>query len=659
MINENGIVTPETFEEALSHFTKGPLVFDVETEGLNVMYGDKICGIGVCNMDGKAYYFPVRHTEGVNLPMPQYQKLIYTIAKSNILINQNIKFDLKALMREGVPYDRSWTLIDLQVMARLAVSDRTVRVALDKTLSRYFGDEESEYKGSVKEWLKKNKKKKFSEAPIDLVGVYCIQDVVKTYKLFKHLWKELISLNQTKIWNFEMNTTSDLLKIEFTGVKFDREYCKRGISLLRNRMADLEKQAYDIAGKVFNVGSTKQINEIFDSIGIPPVYYTDKGNPKWDSVALFLTDHELAKILLNWRSLAKLDSTYFSPLLDLPCDYIYCSFTNWRAITGRLSSREPNLQNIPRTTQKLDEISLFSDEGDQERIKFAKQWAERGLKSGKAKSRRQTWEIYEDFDESRDDIIAGRRLFIPREEHQLFAMDFSQMEMIVFLSYINSPRIKAMIADRNFDIHTYIAKEAYGVDKTNPDFKFFRQVSKEISYGIIYGMGLETLAAQMGTEVKKAKEFRNKYFEIIPEAKQFLKDVAAKVESGSAIHNRYGRQYYIDPAKSYLGVNYLVQGTSAEIVKERMHLMIDFLENTKSKLLIQVHDEFIFDIHKDDYAILPTIKTMLEENSIGIPLKMEVSECCPSWIQKKKIEDIDEYAKRRVAEMQAVQAVVQ
>jgi len=479
-----------------------------------------------------------------------------------------------------------------------------------------------------------------------------------TRKIFFSLWRQLIEKKQSRIWSFEIDTTKRLLEMEFYGVKFDRSYCERGVRILKRKMAELEAKAYELAGKKFNVGSTKQINEVFESFGIKPVYYTPKGNPKWDAVALFLTDHELAKVLLNWRSLEKLDSTYFSPLLELPSDIIYCSFKNWRTITGRLSSAEPNLQNIPRTTQKLDEISMFTDDDSEERMKFAKQWAERGVQSGKAKSRRQTWEIYEDFDENREDIIAGRRLFIPRDGYTLFAMDFAQMEMIVFLSYINSPRIKEMIADRKFDIHTYIAKEAYGVDKNNPDFKFFRQVSKEISYGIIYGMGLETLASQMGTDVGKAREFRSKYYNIIPEARDFMKIVAAKIEEGKEIHNRYDRKYYIDPARSYLGVNYLVQGTSAEIVKERMGVLSDYFydNHLKSRLLIQVHDEFIIEVHNDEFDHLPSIASIIENNSVGIPLKIDVSECKPSWIQKKKIEDINEYVRERNSKMLEMQA---
>ena len=654
------IVNQKTFSTAIKKLQGRPLVFDIETGDLKIMYGTKICGIGVGNLEGDTFYFPIRHPNK-NIKYEQYQQLLSVLESCDTLIAHNIKFDTKGILRDGVKFNRNWSLIDTQVMMRLVNHTKTVRVALSEAIEFTFGAGNAEYKDVPKEYLKKNKLESYSDIPVEIMGPYCILDVEWTRKIFFRLWQKLIEQGQSKIWQFEIDTTRYLLEIEYTGARFDRAYCERGISLLRRKMGELEKKAYAIAGKEFNVGSSKQLNEVFKSLGKEPVYYTDKGAPKWDAVALFLTDHELAKILLNWRSLAKLDSTYFSPLLDLPSDIIYCSFKNWRTITGRLSSAEPNLQNIPRTTQKLDEISLFDDDDSAERMKFAKQWAERGIKSGKAKSRRQTWEIYEEFDEQREDIIAGRRLFIPREGYTLFAIDFAQMEMIVFLSYINSPRIKAMISDRNFDIHTYIAKEAYGVNPDNPDFKFFRQVSKEISYGIIYGMGLETLAAQMGTEIDKAREFRNKYYEIIPEAKDFMKIVARKIESGKPIHNRYNRQYYIDPQKSYLGVNYLVQGTSAEIVKERMMVLSEYFNsnNLKTKTLIQVHDEFIIEVHNSEFEHLPQIVKMIEDNSIGIPLKAEISECCPSWIQKKKIKDINEYTRAKLAQLPEMQVAQQ
>ena len=648
------IVDQSNFDEAIKLISDRPLVFDVETEDLKIMYGSKICGVGIGTLEGLDFYFPIRHSEGNNLSEDQAKILFNTIASSPIIIAHNIKFDMKALMNEGIKFDRNWLLIDILVMIRLCTKIKFVRVALDESIDHYFGEGSSKYKEDLKIYMRKNKLKKYSENLIEVLGEYCINDIKWERKLFFHLWKELRSVGQVKIWNLEFDVTKVLLEMEYAGVKFDRKYCERGMSLLKSRMGELEKEAYKIAGKEFNAGSTKQLNEVFVDLGVKPVAYTDKGNPKWDAVSLFLTDHDLAKILLNWRSLAKLQSTYFAPPLELNSNIIYCSFKNWKPITGRLSSSEPNLQNIPRTTQRLDEINLFDGEENSERIKFAKQWAERGIKTGKAKSRRQTWEIYEEFDENRNDIISARRLFIPRPGFTLFAMDFAQMEIIVFLSYVKNKRISDMIGDKKFDFHTFIANEVYGCTPEHPDFKFFRQVSKEITYGIIYGMGLETLSLQMGTDINKARKFKTKYFEIIPEAKDFMDSVTNKINQGEAIHNRYGRRYFIDPQKAYLGISYLVQGTSADIVKEGMIKISNYLKDKKTRLLIQVHDEFIVEVSNDEIKYLPKMVSLLENNSINIPLKLEVSECCPSWIQKKKIEDLDEYVQRKTDELQEV-----
>ena len=651
------IVAPSDFDEVIKLISDRPLVFDVETDDLEIMYGSRICGVGVGTLEGLDFYFPIRHSEGNNIRDDQAKVLFRTVSSSPIIIGHNIKFDMKALMNEGIEFNRGWFLIDTQVMIRLCTKIKMVRVALEESIDYYFGEESSKYKEDLKAYVRKNKIKKYCEIGIKILGEYCINDVKWERKLFFYLWKEIRKFGQTKIWNSEFDVTKVLLEMEYNGVKFDREYCKRGVSLLKNRMEELEKEAFKIAGKEFNAGSTKQLNEVFKGLGVEPIAYTAKGNPKWDAVSLFLTDHELAKILLNWRSLEKLQSTYFSPPLELNSDIIYCSFKNWKPITGRLSSGDPNLQNIPRTTQKLDEVNLFDEEENAERIKFAKQWAERGIKSGKSKSRRQTWEIYEEFDENRNDIISARRLFIPRPGFTLFSMDFAQMEIIVFLSYVKNKRISDMISSKTFDFHNFIAKEVYGCSPGDPDFKFFRQVSKEITYGIIYGMGLETLSLQMGTDIDKAREFKIKYFKIIPEAKEFMDDVTNKISRGLAIHNRYGRKYFIDPDRAYLGINYLVQGTSADIVKEGMVTISDYLKDKRSKLLIQVHDEFIVEVDNSEIRHLPKIVNLLENNSINIPLKLEVSECCPSWIQKKKIEDLNEFVQRKDSELQKVFSV--
>ena len=245
----------------------------------------------------------------------------------------------------------------------------------------------------------------------------------------------------------------------------------------------------------------------------------------------------------------------------------------------------------------------------------------------------------ESFDTMDNTQIAMRRLFIPRPNTYLVSFDYSQMEVRVFLSYVKNESIKSLLHKDEVDFHSEAAKLAFNVDEEHVDFKFFRQMAKAITFGTIYGIGNKKLALQVGITPKEAGQYKKQYFAGLPGSKEFFNSVVRAVETRGWIKNRYGRIYRVPTDKGYKGVNYLVQGTSADILNERMIEVKKELENTNSKLLVQVHDEVICEIPHDEIETsVPLIKETLKQNSLGIPLQVDMDICDPSWASKKELD---------------------
>jgi len=189
------------------------------------------------------------------------------------------------------------------------------------------------------------------------------------------------------------------------------------------------------------------------------------------------------------------------------------------------------------------------------------------------------------------------------------------------------------------DFHGEAAKLAFAVTEDSNDFKFYRQMAKAITFGVIYGIGNKKLAIQLGTTPKEAGKYKRQYFAGLKGSKEFFDEVVETVEMRGWIKNRYGRIYEIPSKFAYKGVNYLVQGTSADIMNERLIAVSEALRTTSSRVLLQVHDEIICEIHKDDIQTVPyEIQKVLATNSLGIPLQVDMELCDPTWASKIDME---------------------
>ena len=209
------------------------------------------------------------------------------------------------------------------------------------------------------------------------------------------------------------------------------------------------------------------------------------------------------------------------------------------------------------------------------------------------------------------------------------------MEVRIFLSYLHNAEIDELLNRDDVDFHSESAKIAFGIKEEHSEFKFYRQMAKNITFGILYGLGNKRLAQQLSTTTDQAKAYKQQYFTNIHGSRSFINRVISTVESRGWIKNRYGRIYKIDNTLGYKGVNYLVQGTSADILNERMIYVHEYLKDKKSNILLQVHDEIICEIHDDEICELPQqVQLILEANSLDIPLKVDIDVCDGSWATK-------------------------
>ena len=638
------ILTNETYKDIKWELeTSSEWCVDVETNGLDPYGKNQVCGLGICGSDGEFafnHYFPFRHQQGENLSEEARQEVIGWLNDiPSTLIGYNLKFDLHFLVNEGLIIGEK-ELVDVLVMVRLTEPTWIRDLGLTDTIKRTYGDEAASYDIETKKYLRENKwNKDFSMSPPDILGPYCQQDVYWTHKLYRERLEQIKQHDQEAVFNVQCDLTKVLFDMERRGVVVDSAYANEVAEKLSNRKEEVIQSIYKQVGREFNISSTQQLGEIFTEMGISSPVKTPKDKESWSEVALVQIDNELAGLVRQHRSLEKLQSTYINPYLET--EDLHTSFCNWGTLTGRLSSREPNLQNIPRTHFKLSDRSLSEEEREvvKGRISAIVASKSKGELSEISLSNPvlDTWGFVgdESFDATDVDQVAVRRLFIPRPEYTLVSFDYSQMEVRVFLSYLHNEEMDELLSRDEVDFHGEAAKIAFGITEEHPEFKFYRQMAKNITFGILYGLGNKRLAQQLSTTTDQAKAYKQQYFNNIHGSRSFINRVISTVEARGWIKNRYGRIYRIDNSLGYKGVNYLVQGTSADILNERMIYVHEYLKDKKSNILLQVHDEIICEIHDDEIRELPQqIQLILEANSLDIPLKVDIDVCDGSWATK-------------------------
>ena len=619
------------------------LVVDVETNGLDAFGINQICGVGISTLEGDTHYFPVRHQQGTNLPYHCITSLLQLLSSVDTLIGYNIKFDLRFLEKEGLQPQVNQTWVDVLVMVRLIEPSTVKDLDLTSTITRTYGAEHAAYDKDTKKYLRSNKwHKDFSMAPPEILGPYCEQDTYWTYKLYVETLNKINATQQQQVFELECELTKVLYGMEGHGVSIDTHYVSNALVKIGRRTEEVANKIYEMVGDEFNINSTQQVGEILNSLGIYSPIKTPKDKDSWNEAALMQINHPLAGFIRQYRALGKLKSTYMEPYQDV--EVIHTSYCNWGALTGRLSSREPNLQNIPRTHFKLADVDLTDSTKEALKSRINAQITAKGITHDLDLDDDvlQTWSFVGDeyYNEEDENQVAIRRLFIPRPEYSLVSFDYSQMEVRVFLSYLRNDEVDALLHNKDVDFHGEAAKIAFKVTEEDESFKFYRQMAKNITFGVIYGIGKAKLANQLNVSETDAMKYKKQYFGGMKGSRKFFNSVMNTVQERGWIKNRYGRVYVIPADISYKGVNYLVQGTSADILNERMVEVYDYLKDKKSNILLQVHDEIICEIHASELGTLPfQIQRLMEENSLDIPLRVDIDICTPSWATKEALDD--------------------
>ena len=526
-------------------------------------------------------------------------------------------------------------------MVRLTEHSEVREMGLTPTGLRRYGHQAVDYDIDTKKFLRSNKwHKDFSMAPSDILGEYCKKDVELTARIYQDSLELIKKTNQEEVFALEKALTGVLYNMESKGITVDRKHAVWSKKLVLDRLKEIESQIYLLANMEFNISSSQQIGAMFETMGIYSPVKTAKGADSWNERALVNINNPIAGLIRQYRTLDKLNSTYIEPYID--ADIMHTTFCNWGTTTGRLSSRSPNLQNIPRNHFKLGNMEL-DEKGIEEvrgRIQVMMNAKGNTVTEELTPEVIKTWAFIgdESYDENDESQISIRRLFVPRPEYNLISFDYSQMEVRVFLSYFRNETIDDLLYKDDVDFHGEAAKLAFNVTESDEQFKFYRQMAKGITFGTIYGIGSNALARQLGTTVEEASQYKRRYFNALVGSKDFFQKVVKTVTARGWIKNKYGRRYEIPKNLGYKGVNYLVQGTSADLLSERMIEIGKFLENTRSYMLLQVHDEVILEIHDSELDYLPNkIREMLEQNSLDIPLKVDMEICTPSWANKKDL----------------------
>jgi DNA polymerase-1 len=588
--NYHTVLTEEQLDALLERLRRaGRFALDTETTSLNAVRADLV-GLSFAVQAGEAWYIPLlHHYLGAprQLPTELVLEKLRPLLEDPALekIGQNIKYDDLVLRRAGIVLDG--VAVDTMVVSYLACPEAKSH-GLDALASDHLGHQMIPYSqmtGSGKKQIC------FSEVEVEKATVYAAEDADITLQLADKLlplMKERVP--QALFSDVEMPLVGVLTRMEWQGVRIDPAFLGQLSGEMATKLMQLEKEIFALADGPFNINSPKQLGEVlFEKLGLPKGKKTKTG---WSTNVEVLTglaeEHEIARRILDYRSLSKLKSTYtdaLPKLINPETGRIHTSFNQAVTNTGRLSSSDPNLQNIP----------IRSSEG--RRI---------------------------------------REAFIPADGNLLLSADYSQVELRVMAQMADVAALKeSFIAGE--DIHRRTASEIFNVRPEQVDDEMRRQ-AKTINFGVLYGMGAFSLAKDLGIDRKEAQAFIDNYFERYPGVLRFLEEKKAEARAHQYVTTLLGRRCAIPEINSKNGalrsyaernaINYPIQGSAADIIKVAM-VKIDrrlSAEGLKAYMVLQVHDELVFEVPEAELDQVRELVRDEMENAVTMdaPLRVEI-----------------------------------
>ena len=564
---------------------------DTETNNLDYMAANLV-GISFALENGEAAYLPLQ-LDYLGAPKTLEKTTALALLKPVLenpaiqKVGQNFKYDLTIFARNGIDVQG----VAFDTMLESYVLNSTGRHNMDDLAKRYLGHQTisfEEIAGKGKNQLT------FNQIPLEQAAEYAAEDADVTMKLQQVLWEKL-SKEPTleKLFKeMELPLLGVLSRMERRGVLIDSDALFLQSNEIANRLSELEEQAYVLAGQPFNLASTKQLQEIlFDKLGLPVIQKTPKGAPSTNEEVLeeLAFSHELPKVLVEHRGLSKLKSTYTDKLPQMvnpQTGRVHTSYHQAVTATGRLSSSDPNLQNIP----------IRNEEG--RRI---------------------------------------RQAFIAREGFTVVAADYSQIELRI-MAHLSQDQGLINAFTQGKDIHRSTAAEIFGValDEVTSEQ---RRNAKAINFGLIYGMSAFGLSRQLGIGRADAQSYMDLYFKRYPGVQTFMHDIREKAKAQGYVETLFGRRLYLPDINSSNGmrrkaaervaINAPMQGTAADIIKRAMIQLDQKLQNDPDiAMIMQVHDELVFEVRSEKVAFYSElIKTQMESAAdLVVPLIVDVGQ---------------------------------
>jgi len=567
---------------------------DTETSSLNPLETNLV-GISFSYASNKACYIPLAHKNikclNKNLVLEKIKPILEDLSIRKV--GQNIKFDYTVLKQNG---------INVKPIEDTMLLSYTLDAGLNRHNLNILSEIHLNHKTiSYKEVVGTGKKQlNFSEIDIEKATEYAAEDADVTLRLYNSFNSRLDKENMNKVYEcFEKPMIKLLSKLEYNGIKVDNLYLKKLSKKFEKKIQKIEKDIYIIAGKKFNIGSPKQLGEIiYNELKIAKLKKTKKGSLATNAKILedlALTKHKFPNLVLEWRQLSKLKNTYTDALQDhisKKTKRVHTSFLLAATNTGRLASSDPNLQNIPIKSEDGKEI---------------------------------------------------RKAFIAEKKNILISADYNQIEMRILADIADVKELKKAFRN-NEDIHNLTASQVFNVplNKINENL---RRKAKAINFGIIYGITQYGLAKQISVSNQEALDFINSYFKKFPEIKDYMNRTIKTCRKQGFVNNIFGRRIHLRgindknfSVRSFqerAAINAPIQGSAADIIRLAMIKIDKKIEGDKkfkTKMLLQIHDELIFEcLEKDQKSIKKDIKEIMtsisssEHHMFSIPLEVSVN----------------------------------
>ncbi|CAA0114928.1 DNA polymerase I [Halioglobus japonicus] len=586
------IVTEQaSFDAWLETLSAAPLfAFDTETTSLDYMDA-RIVGVSFAVEPGKAAYVPLAH-DYLGAP-PQLSRDAVLAALKPLLedenrakVGQNLKYDASVLAN----HDITLRGIRFDTMLESYVLDSTAtRHDMDSLALKYLGQKTIHFEDVAG---KGAKQLTFNQIKLEDAGPYAAEDADITLRLHQTLWPRLEEHEGLRdvLCNIEVPLVPVLSRIERRGALISRELLVQQSGELGKRLAELEGEAHELAGQPFNLGSPKQLGEIlFEKLELPVIKKTPKGAPSTaeDVLAELALDYPLPKLLLEYRSLSKLKSTYTDKLpemINVATGRVHTSYHQAVAATGRLSSTDPNLQNIPIRTQEGRRI---------------------------------------------------RQAFIAPEGYKIVAADYSQIELRI-MAHLSGDTGLLNAFTEGRDVHSATASEVFEVPLESVSGEQ-RRKAKAINFGLIYGMSAFGLAKQLHLGRQEAQQYIDRYFERYPGVAEYMDRTRALAKEQGYVETLFGRRLYLPninarnkmhvQAAERTAINAPMQGTAADIIKRAMLTVDAWLQEGEAdtRMIMQVHDELVFEVATGEVDPVREriCQLMSEAAALSVPLLVE------------------------------------